>query len=181
MLSCFVQGCDLGGIVIDHKTVLCRYSVVNLLTNIHKRHPTARPNRARYGVYFVVPAYDWYTASVSVTSYVISWNIGSQENVTNSEHFQNSVSDQFHKISRRVKQNLIQATGNSHLHQKFKEREWISCSKLRWAPVLLLSEFHSIWNPQTSIISLNHDIFQIRHLPDFYYSEVTDASYASWA
>ena len=58
--------------------VQCRYNAVNVLTNIHKRHPRARP----YGVSFVNPAPDWYSASVLVIIYVISYNIGPRYNST---------------------------------------------------------------------------------------------------
>ena len=62
-------------------TVHCRYNTVNFLTNIHKIHPIARPL-----VSFVDPASDWYSASVPVIIYVISYNFGPHDNDTRLYH-----------------------------------------------------------------------------------------------
>ena len=62
-------------------TVRCHYNVINFLTNIHKRHPIARPLGRGMGV-FVDLAADWYCASVPVIIYVISYNIGPCYNCT---------------------------------------------------------------------------------------------------
>ena len=56
-------------------TVRCRYNAINFLTNIHKRHPIARP-------FFVDPVSDWYSASVPMIIDVISHNIGPRYNGT---------------------------------------------------------------------------------------------------
>ena len=45
-------------------TVQCRYSAVNVLKKFLKNTPHSSPVRARYGVVFVDPACDWYSASV---------------------------------------------------------------------------------------------------------------------
>ena len=62
------------------RTVRCRNNAVSFLTNIHKMHPYlahySSPLRMRYGLYFVDPAYDWYTASVSVIIHALSYSIG---------------------------------------------------------------------------------------------------------
>ena len=47
-------------------------NTVNFLTNVHK----CSPIRTSYGVSFVDQASDWYSASVSVIIYVVSYNIG---------------------------------------------------------------------------------------------------------
>ena len=59
-------------------TVRCCYNAVGFVTNIHKIHPIA----LRYGVSFVVPASDWYSASISIIINVISYNIGPRYNGT---------------------------------------------------------------------------------------------------
>ena len=51
------------------------YSAVNFPTNIHKRHPKARP-LGELWVCFVEPASDWYFASLPAIIYVISYDIG---------------------------------------------------------------------------------------------------------
>ena len=53
--------------------VRCHYNAVNFFINIHKR--LAGPYRPRLGMSFVDPAYDWHSASVTVTIHVISYNI----------------------------------------------------------------------------------------------------------
>ena len=64
-------------IVLSYQyTVRCRYNAVSFLTNIHKNTPHSSPVMAKYGVSFVDPASDWYSASVSVIIYVISYNTG---------------------------------------------------------------------------------------------------------
>ena len=63
-------------------TVRCCYNAVNFLTNIRKSHPIARKVRTVYGVCFVDPASDWYSASVPVIIYAISYNIGPPYNGT---------------------------------------------------------------------------------------------------
>ena len=50
------------------------YNAVNFLTNIHKTSHSL-PVRARYGVSFVSPAFDWYSASVPAI-HAISYYIG---------------------------------------------------------------------------------------------------------
>ena len=59
----------------------CRYNTVNFFTNIHKRHPIARL-LGKVWVSFVDPASDWYSASVPVNIYEISYNIGPRYNGT---------------------------------------------------------------------------------------------------
>ena len=60
-------------------TVRCHYKAVNFLTNIHKRHPMARPS-------FLDPASDWYSASVSAIICVIFYNIGPRYASVTSSH-----------------------------------------------------------------------------------------------
>ena len=60
-------------------TVQCHYNMVSFLKNIHKRHPRVR---ARYGVSFVNPTSDWYSALVPVNIYIISYNMGPHYNGT---------------------------------------------------------------------------------------------------
>ena len=57
----------------------CRYNAVRFLTNIYKSYPIAHPS---YGVYFVDPSSDWYSALVPVMSQLISYNIGPRYNGT---------------------------------------------------------------------------------------------------
>ena len=47
-----------------------------------QKTPHSSPVRARYGVYFVNLASEWYSASVPVIIYTISYNIGSRYNGT---------------------------------------------------------------------------------------------------
>ena len=54
-------------------TVQCCYNAVNFPTNIHKRHPIARPS-GRAMECFVEPASDWYSAAVPLIIYAISYN-----------------------------------------------------------------------------------------------------------
>ena len=54
----------------DNNTVWCRYSAVNFLTTIHKRHPIAR-----YKVSSVDPESDWYYAWVPALIYAMSYYI----------------------------------------------------------------------------------------------------------
>ena len=60
----------------------CRYNVVNFVTNVHKIHPIAWPLGRGMGVSFVYLASDWYSASVPVIIYVISYNFGLRYNGT---------------------------------------------------------------------------------------------------
>ena len=55
----------------DNKTVRCRYSVVNFLKTIHKRHPIAS-----YGVSSRDPASGWYSAWAPTIIYAISHFFG---------------------------------------------------------------------------------------------------------
>ena len=57
----------------DLITMRCHYNVIIVLTNIYKN---ILPVRATYGVSFVDPVSDWYSVSVLVIIYVISYNIG---------------------------------------------------------------------------------------------------------
>ena len=60
-------------------TVRCRYNAVSCLPNIHKTHLQF----SRWGDVwdvFVDPASDWYSASVSVVIYVITYNSGQRYN-----------------------------------------------------------------------------------------------------
>ena len=56
---------------VTPNTVRCHYDAVYLPTDIHKGQPIARPL-----VYFVDPASDWYSVSVPIVIYVISYDIG---------------------------------------------------------------------------------------------------------
>ena len=56
-------------------TVWCRYRAVSFLTNIQKTVHSS-PVRVKYGVLFVDPASDWYSASIPVIINVMSYNIG---------------------------------------------------------------------------------------------------------
>ena len=58
------------------------YKAINFLIHIHKKTPHSSPVRVRYGVSFVDPGSDWYSASVPVIIYVISYNIGPRYNGT---------------------------------------------------------------------------------------------------
>ena len=57
----------------QQQTVRCRY--VNFLALYSQKTPHISPVRARYGVSFVDPASDWYSAWVPATIYVISYYI----------------------------------------------------------------------------------------------------------
>ena len=49
----------------------------SIFTQISQKKPHSSADRARYGVVsFVDPAFDWYSASVPVIIYVISYHIG---------------------------------------------------------------------------------------------------------
>ena len=61
-------------------TVGCCYNAINCVTNINKRHPIARPLGWWDMRSFVDPEFDWYSASVPVIIYVISWNTGLRYN-----------------------------------------------------------------------------------------------------
>ena len=50
------------------------------LTNIKKNTPYSSPVRANYGLSFVDPASNWYSAPVPVITYGISYNIGPRYN-----------------------------------------------------------------------------------------------------
>ena len=56
--------------ILWYNTVWCRYSAVNFLTTIHKRHPIAR-----YKVSSVDPESDWYYAWVPAIIYAMSYYI----------------------------------------------------------------------------------------------------------
>ena len=53
----------------------CRYKAINFLTNIHKIQPRACPLGRSTECLFVDPASDWYSASVPVIIYVISYRV----------------------------------------------------------------------------------------------------------
>ena len=57
-------------------------------SQIFTKTPHSSPVRARYGVTFVDPAFDWYSASVPVNIYVISYNIQPHFNDTQLYFFQ---------------------------------------------------------------------------------------------
>ena len=82
--SLFVKCIHLHSIIphwcgIPTHTVRCRYNAVTFLTNIHKRHPIARPSGQGMGwVSYVDPVSDRFSASVPLSIYVISYNIGPQ-------------------------------------------------------------------------------------------------------
>ena len=61
-------------------TVWYHYNVVNFLTNIQKKTPHTLPARARYGVYFVDSASEWYSVSVPAIIYAISYYVGPHYN-----------------------------------------------------------------------------------------------------
>ena len=61
-------------------TVQCHYNAVNFLTNIHQRHPIARPSGRGMGVSFVGPAPDWHSAWVPTIIYAISHYSGPRYN-----------------------------------------------------------------------------------------------------
>ena len=63
-------------------TVRCRYNAVNIVKNIHERHPIARPLGRGMGVSFVNPASGSYSARVPVIIYAISYYIGPRYNGT---------------------------------------------------------------------------------------------------
>ena len=79
-----------------------KYSVVPLLYGqySHKysqKTPHSSPVRARYGVSFVDPASDWYSASVWIIIYEISYNSGSC--ITHATVLRISILDMSFKIS----------------------------------------------------------------------------------
>ena len=70
-------------LVIIIITVRCCYNVDNFVTNIHNRHPIiAHPSGRDMGCLFVDPASDWYSASISIIAYAISYDIGLRYNGT---------------------------------------------------------------------------------------------------
>ena len=86
-LVVYVCVCDHVPQLISSDTVRCRYNALNFLTNIHKKRPIARPLGRGMGC-FCDPASDWYSASVPVIFYVISYNVGPRYNGTQLYLFQ---------------------------------------------------------------------------------------------
>ena len=73
---------DLSGHALLNCHIQCSVVITRPIHKYSQNTPHSSPVRTRYGVYFVNPASDWYSASVLVIIYVISYNIGSRYNGT---------------------------------------------------------------------------------------------------
>ena len=67
-----------------------------ILKKYSQKIPHSSPLRARYGVSSVDPSFDWYSASVPVNIYVISYNIGPCYNGTRLYFWADSINSHEH-------------------------------------------------------------------------------------